>query len=668
MSREIVEPARTVRREAPSRLRRVVLRLAAVAHVERHPQGPRTYLLGRRVHECHLGIAVAATGAGAALWFPARWAPIAIALGLYMLVKDARDLVPSTRDTGAWRIGVHRRFVPLRTLRHAEGLPALAGAIAFGIGIVNLVSALTPNLSWRGRLLLQALPVRAVPLMHTLAVPASVGLVATAFFLERRSRRALHAALALLLLSTALNLLKGLDFEEAAMSLAGAGVLWWGRSSFCVAPARAWKPLGTAAGLLATSLVAGALTVWLASGRSASTASVFGNTLSLLGWTRGSVAVRDELSFLPWVVGAVTVVGVAVAAYALFRPKPPPRALPPPEERAAAARLVRKHGSDTLAYFKLRRDAQYLFSPDRRAFLGYRVERGVALVAGDPVGHPGSVRELVREACTVTESHGLRIAVLGASEASLPLWRDAGLSAIYIGDEAIVETARFSLEGRAIRKVRQAVSRVEKAGYTADVVPLCDLDPSTLEELERISTLWRRGRPERGFSMAMDALRSEDDPDSVVVLARDRGGAIGGYLHFVPSYGRPAVSLSFMRRDRQAPNGLTEFLVVKSIELLRARGIEEVSLNFVAFGRLLERPTGRLERTLARLVVLGSRYFQMESLYRFNAKFGPRWEPRYLLYEGLLGLPRAGVAALGVEGQLPRLPLPRRTPKTTAAV
>ena len=155
--------------------------------------------------------------------------------------------------------------------------------------------------------------------------------------------------------------------------------------------------------------------------------------------------------------------------------------------------------------------------------------------------------------------------------------------------------------------------------------------------------------------MAMDSLATGSG--SSVVLARDADGAVRGFLHFVPSYGRPAVSLSFMRRDRQTPNGLTEFLVVRAIELLRGRGVEEISLNFAAFGRLFERPGGRLERLLRRGLVLGGRHFQIESLYRFNAKFSPRWEPRYFVFESLLGFPRAGLAALWAEGQLPRPPL-----------
>ena len=311
---------------------------------------------------------------------------------------------------------------------------------------------------------------------------------------------------------------------------------------------------------------------------------------------------------------------------------------------------MRAHGSDTLAFFKLRHDMHYLFTKDARAFLGYRIENKVLLVAGDPVGPKDALPELVSEACAFAEVHGLRIAALGASAGLVELWRQAGLNALYIGDEGIVQTQQFSLEGRPIRKVRQAVTRLEKAGFVAELHTLGQLHPEELAELEHISSLWRQGVPERGFSMAMDALASEQGHDSVVVVTRDGDGVVRGFLHFVPSYGRPAMSLSFMRRDRNTPNGLTEFLVVRAIGLLRERGVDEISLNFAAFGRLLEQPGGRFERALSRLVVLGSRYFQMESLYRFNAKFSPRWEPRYLVFEGLLGFPRAGLAAMSLEG------------------
>jgi lysyl-tRNA synthetase class 2 len=178
--------------------------------------------------------------------------------------------------------------------------------------------------------------------------------------------------------------------------------------------------------------------------------------------------------------------------------------------------------------------------------------------------------------------------------------------------------------------------------------------------LEQIANDWRRGAPERGFSMAMDSLRNPHGEKTLVVYATDDSEAIRGFLHFVPTYGRDAASLSFMRRERETPNGLTEFLIVEAIEHLRARGVAEVSLNFAAFARLIREPSGLAERTLGRVLSMGDTWFQIERLYRFNAKFFPRWEPRYFMYERRFGLPRAGIAALWLEGQLPKPAIRRR--------
>ena len=631
-----------------------------IARLERNPRGPRFYVLGRRIHECHLGVVLLAAdlmGWAAGLWPFSLWSGAVIALAVWMIAKDWRDLVPSRlRDTGTWQLGMHGRFAPLRALRYADGLPMLAGAITFAIGVANLLSALTPNIAWRHHALLQLEPVRAVPLFHTLAVPASVALIVTSFYLRACRQRAWQTSLVLLVALGVLDLVKGLDFEETALSWAGAAVLWWGRESFVVRHGRlVWRSLLSlvAAAFLVAAVLAAAA-VWLGSGRSAGPVQVTRNVVDLFAWTHGSVVFRDEFAWLPLAVGAFGLAAIVGAAYAFFRPLAPPRGLPGNAARDAAYELVRAHGSDTLAFFKLRRDLHYLFSGDARAFLGYRVEGRILLVAGDPVGPQEALPGLVRETCAFAEVRGLKPAVLGASTSLLPLWRAAGLRALYIGDEAILETAGFSLEGRAIRKVRQSVSRVEKSGYVASVAELATLDDETLASLERVSRLWRAGEPERGFSMAMDSLGGEHRDENIVVVARDDTGAVRGFLHFVPSFGRPAVSLSFMRRERNTPNGLTEFLVVKAVELLRERGVEEISLNFAAFGRLLERPNGRFERQLGRLVSLGNRYFQTESLYRFNAKFAPRWEPRYLLYERILGLPRVGLAAMSAEGQLRR--------------
>jgi lysyl-tRNA synthetase, class II len=625
--------------------------------LERHQLGPRVRVLGRRVHEWHLGIVVAGLACTLRLTNVVDDAGAAL-LGLaacWLFVKDWHDLFPSRRDSAAWRPLLHRRVAALREARRGEQLPGLVAAAAAITGIVNVCSALTPNVAWRGHLLLQVEPVTALPVLHALALPASAALIVTSFYLARRRRRALHGAFAFLVLLGAFDLLKGLDLEEAMLSWLVAALLWWGRDAFYVRhdPIRLRGAVWRVPAIVAGAYALTALAAFVAAPH-AGFSAIRREAFDLLLLDGGPVRIGDDLSWLPLGAGLLGVLSLGAIAYVVFRPLAAPRALPDSELRRAAVDLVRRHGSDTLSFFKLRRDTHYLFSPDGRAFVGYRIENRVLLVSGDPVGPDEALPGLARVICRFAETHGLELGVLGASERLLTLWREAGLRTLYLGDEALVDTRAFSLQGRAIRKVRQSVSRLEAAGFEVELLDVSAFDESTLAELDRVSELWRAGAAERGFSMAMDSVCCEGHCDGSVALARDGAGALRGFIHFVPTYGRRAVSLSTMRRDRETPNGLMEFLVVRSIELLRDAGVEEVSLNFAAFARFMHCPRNPFERLVGRLARLANPYFQIESLYRFNAKFHPRWEPRYLAFERARRLPRVGLAAMWAEGQLPK--------------
>jgi lysyl-tRNA synthetase class 2 len=454
------------------------------------------------------------------------------------------------------------------------------------------------------------------------------------------------------------------EVDEAVASVGAVCVLVWGRSAFPVGTdaARLRAVVWRLPAVLAAWLAGAFVVLWLAAPPDSGGRLVAENTGRLLLWRADTVGYYDEAGAIPPLVRAVGLVILLVAAYVVFRRPAPARRLPGPEVRQAAAALVRAHGADTLAFFKLRRDTHYLFDAERRAFFAYRVEAGTMLISGDPVGPTDALPKLISDGCALAERCGLKIGVVGASTRTLGVFADAGLRALYVGDEAIVETEKFSLEGRAIRKVRQSVTRLEKAGYRVTLEESGSLADDVRVELERISAEWLQGAPERGFSMALDSLRGDVHAETLLLVARDAGGAARGFIQFVPTYGRSAVSLSMMRRERSTPNGLTEYMIVRGLERLRERGVAEVSLNFAAFARWLHAPQNRAERLMGRLVSLANPYFQIESLYRFNAKFGPRWEPRYLLYERLRDLPRTALATLWVEGQLAKPSAPRLRP------
>ena len=530
-------------------------------------------------------------------------------------------------------------------------VPLFAAVAAAFVGLTNIASTVTPNIRWRGHLLLEFEPVEAMRLFHALALPAGAALLLVAPYLAKRRRRAARTAVLLMLALGLFDLLKGFDFEETILTWVVAIVLIVSRDAFTVRhdPNTLRSAVWRAPVLALSGLAVAMLAVW--TGSHASFGAVITETFDLVRYQPGPIHFHHHI---PAGVHMLEVGTLLIIAYVIFRPLAVSRAPASPAARQVAADLVRAHGADTLAFFKLRSDGHYIFSEDRRAFVAYAIENGVLLLSGDPVGPPDAIPGLLQQVRRFADARGLKVGALGASERLLPVYEELGLRTIYLGDEAVVELGRFSLEGRPIRKVRQSVTRLGKAGYRAELHDLRALDQDTVARVEEVVEIGRQGAPERGFSMAMDSLQGEHDHDTLVVLARDGAGAIRGVLHFVPCYGRAAVSLSFMRRDPATPNGLTEFLVVKAIELLRERGIDELSLNFAAFAKWMHSPDKRYERLLGKLIALGNPFFQIESLYRFNAKFFPRWEPRFLVYEGPFGLPRAGIAAMWAEGQLPK--------------
>jgi lysyl-tRNA synthetase, class II len=549
--------------------------------------------------------------------------------------------------------------------RLARCTPALAALAAALAGVVNIASALTPNIRWRGHLLLSFEPVEAMRFFHAVSLPAGAALLVVSPYLLKRRRRAWQAALGLMLALGLFDLLKGLDFEETAFTWSAAALLAVTRAEFRVQHdpitlrSAVWRvPLLGLGGVAIT-----ALATWTRQGHP-SPGSVLRETADLLAFRRGGPLhleshrmwlLHSRFGWMSLGVHMLELGTLVAIAYVVFRPLAGPTALPGAAARRAAAALIRAHGSDTLSFFKLRADKHYLFSADRSAFVGYRIENGVLLLSGDPVGPEPALPGLLADARTFAQARGLKLGAVGASERMRPLYAGIGCKTLYLGDEAIIDLEHFSLEGRPIRKVRQSVTRLRKAGYTAELRAVSQLTPEETREVDLVLERGRDGAPERGFSMAMDSLHCGHDEDTLLVLARDgaqSGAPIRGVLHFVPCYGRPAMSLSFMRRDPETPNGLTEFLVASAAELLRERGCEEISLNFAAFAKWMHSPRGRLERSLGKLIAIGNPYFQIESLYRFNAKFFPRWEPRYLAYQGALGLPRAGLAAMWAEGQL----------------
>ncbi|MFF4551832.1 phosphatidylglycerol lysyltransferase domain-containing protein [Streptomyces sp. NPDC001422] len=518
------------------------------------------------------------------------------------------------------------------------------------------------------------------PYLLTAGFASGVFTMFLATTMRRRKRAAwilnsVLSGLFLLLFSVAMAFPEIRQYAQNWVSLAltagFVGALAVGRREFYAKGDRSNPRLAAVVavgGLLVTSLLA-ALLVTVTNTAGDAQRSTF-----LDRWRYGTlrlVSVAADDSHYPgiatpnWVNVTVNVLStllVLAVLYAAFRSR---RAVDPfteEDEKHLRVLLERNGDRDSLGYFALRREKSVVWSPTGKAAVAYRVVGGVSLASGDPLGDPEAWPGAIEPWLAEAREHGWIPAVMGASEEAGTIYARHGLDALELGDEALVETAEFTLEGRAMRTVRQAYNRVRRAGYRVRIRRHEEIPADEMAYLLRRADDWRDGATERGFSMALGRLGDPDDGRCVMLECTDAEGALRAVLSFVP-WGPNGLSLDLMRRDRDSENGLMEFMVIELLRRAREIEITQVSLNFAMFRSVFERGArlgaGPVLRLWRSLLSFFSRWWQIESLYRANAKYRPIWEPRFLLFEKSADLLRIGVASARAEGFLEAPGLPK---------
>lgn len=507
-----------------------------------------------------------------------------------------------------------------------------------------------------------------VDLLDRLIVPVSANLAYAAFLFLLAAATAARKKVAwwlvvvylgLLVLSDVVGLAMGL-YADSLPSFAVCGIalvlLVVARREFYADSRRGavWRALA----VLAAGLVVAILLGW-------GVVELFPGTLprgDRLTWAAGRVCgglvSADSFGGRPphpvyFLLGLFGAVALLNAAATLFRSQRLEAALHGDEESRIRA-LLRTYGADdSLGYFATRRDKAVVFSPSGKAAVTYRVEAGVCLASGDPVGDREAWPHAIGAWLDLARRYAWVPAVMGASEDGARAFVRAGLGALELGDEAILHVAGFDLGGRDMRVTRQAVNRVRRTGATCRVRRHSTLTDEEMEEVVDRADAWRDTETERGFSMALDRLGDPADGDCLLVEAMDRDGRLLALLSFVP-WGDDGISLDLMRRDRGAPNGVVEYMVAEVCAAAGRFGVRRVSLNFAVFRSVFEEGArigaGPVLRLWRRLLLFFSRWWQLEALYRSNAKYHPEWYPRFLCYGDAGSLARIGMASGIAEG------------------
>ena len=325
------------------------------------------------------------------------------------------------------------------------------------------------------------------------------------------------------------------------------------------------------------------------------------------------------------------------------------------EDLALRSLLIKWGKADSLSYYATRDNRAVVFSADGQAVVSYGVALGVALAAGDPIGDPSSWENAVQRWKSYCYRQGWIPAVISASAQGARIYRHQGLRVRKMGDEAIISPERFERNSSAGRALAAAQRRVARAGVEIEICRQNELSAAQLREVAMVAELFRRGN-ERGFSMSLDRMFAPQEGEQLIVTARGKDGHLQCLLTFVP-WGQRAVSLNLMRRAENAVNGVVEAMVLTLLQQGPDKGIERFSLNFAMFreifveGEAVDATFN--DRVKRALFVKASRFWQLESLYESNARYNPKWLPRYFCFSSDPLMPLSLIAAGMLEGFVP---------------
>jgi phosphatidylglycerol lysyltransferase len=525
-----------------------------------------------------------------------------------------------------------------------------------GMGVIDVLSGLTPTLHDRMKILEQYSPFGVEIGGHLTSVLAGFALLLLANGLWRRKRLAWALTVTILLISVPIHLFKGLDYEEASLGTALAIWMIYLRPHFHARsdPPSIRQGLMTLLAALIFTLVYGVLGFFLldrhfiVNGQPVS--------FSLWGAIRQTVVmftqfydpgVLPSTRFARNFVGSIYIVSAVTIGYALImliRPVLVRRGASP-EECRKAKEIVEAYGCSSLARMVLFNDKLYYFNPGG-SVIGYVVEGRIALTLGDPIGPNDDIPKCIKSFKDFCERNDWEASYSQVLPDYLEAYRNLGYHALCIGSEAIVNLSTFSIAGGEKKNIRTGVNKMIRLGYKAEV--LQPPHPQNLmRELHQISDEWLTSMHgyEKRFSLGWfdeDYLNS-----TAVIVIRNPEGHIDAFANILAEYQANEISIDLMRHRQRAEKGQMDFLFVSLIEWAKKQGYATFNMGLSGLSGIGENPFDPvIERALHYIYEHVNQFYNFKGLHEFKAKFDPTWSPRYLIYPNVTSLPAVAIAMM----------------------
>lgn len=520
----------------------------------------------------------------------------------------------------------------------------ISALFATAVGIVNLLSAVTPNLSERVKWVDEIFPFDLTEVRHyghLFAALSGFFLLVLATNLLRRKRVAWVMSVILLIISISSHLIKGLDYEEALLSFVLLIQLILIRGAFT---ARSDRPsiaqgIRVSIGAFLFTLAYGTAGFYLLDRHyrvKFDFGGVLWQTLAMF-FSEDNAGLQPTTNFGRFFADSIYTVSIVTFLFALFMLLRPVLLRGSPAtatERSKAQVLVETYGKSSLARFTLFDDKAYYFSPSESSVIAYVPKGRAAIALGDPIGCSEDRREAILGFARFCQLNDWYPAFYQTLPDDLDIYESVGFKVLKIGEEAVVDLKAFTTQGKPGRNLRNIVNRFSKLGYKVEFYqpPISD---RLLSKLKTVSDEWLKMMhgSEKKFSLGWfdETYLKECE----IAALQTETGEITAFVNIVSEYQINEITIDLMRRRLEVEPGTMDFLFLSLFESFKQRGYDRFNLGLSALAGVGEsRQSPRLEKGLHYLYEHLNRFYNFEGLHSFKEKFHPLWEPRYLIYPG----------------------------------
>lgn len=507
------------------------------------------------------------------------------------------------------------------------------------LGIINIISAITPALPERLYELRQIIPIAAIQASNWFTLFSGIFMLVVAAYLVRGLRSAWFVAVVLAAISLIAHIGKGIDWEEATGALITLFILLLTRKQYILqqfAPIK-WQVWFPAIVAYCCVLIFGTLGFYFLDTKhfNANFTLLESFQETLTAFFLVNLDLTPVTSFGKSFLFGIHILGLLTMifwAYLFLRPYIYKSVLPIYAENQLAKHLIEKYGNSSLDYFKTYQDKRFWFNAEKTGFVSFKIAFDFALVLGDPVAKTlDGQKEVVVEFEEYCLKNGLRTAYYRISENNLSLYKSLEKKALPIGEEAVVNLVDFTLDGSEKKGLRNAFNKLTNLGFVFKTYE-APQNEGFLQKLKQVSDEWLEDMGVKEIVFSQGKFSSKELKNQPIFTIEDGNGKIDGFVNIIPDHVKDEASFDLMRKTTTAPNGIMDFLFVKMFEELKNRGYVSCNLGMVPLSGIDE-PKNLQERALQTAYEKIKRFSHYKSLYEFKEKFDPNWTMMYLVYD-----------------------------------